>query len=332
MQPTADGEVQPALRTCITDIVTAHFEQSAPVEAIHLHPSRLASSYPIYRVTVRLASRHEYTIFLKDFGTSYIQKDNLRARRERELHLYRDLLPDANLGTATYYGSVWEEATPRYWLLLEWVDGTTVKYLPFEQWVEAACWLGQFHGHFAHRMQRAESIACLDRHDAKYFQKPVPGALRAAGLRDAGLEVRLEPIARRYLDELVPLMIAPPHTLLHGTYRAQQIIYDDSRDPVRLCPIDWEKAGIGAGLYDLSFLSYGFEPSELDTFIEAYCSGIAAHDLPFPDRAAAHHLLNCFHLYRVLHWLAMAVGKREFDESAVEDLVKLAEELVPHVF
>lgn len=53
-------------------------------------------------------------VFLKDFGVTFFPKDTGRDRRERELHTYRDLLPDMGLGAPQLYGSLWDERSRRF--------------------------------------------------------------------------------------------------------------------------------------------------------------------------------------------------------------------------
>jgi hypothetical protein len=86
---------------------------------IRLSRFKLSTSYNTYLVTVRLISGDEFKVFLKDFGFSVRPKDSPKQRRERELRVYRELLPEAEIGAARYYGSISDESKGRLWLLLE---------------------------------------------------------------------------------------------------------------------------------------------------------------------------------------------------------------------
>ena len=52
-------------------------------------------------------------------------------------------------------------------------------------------------------------------------------------------------------------MLELPTTLIHGEFYASNIVINDSENPPRVCPIDWERAAIGPGLIDLAALTAG---------------------------------------------------------------------------
>src|SRR2546428_8607473 len=173
----ADEEV---LRQCLEPVILELFGRRSTIAVIHWRRFDLSTSYDTYIVTVHLTSGNEVKVFLKDFGVTVRPKDGAKQRREREICVYRELFADANLGTPRYYGSVLDagarssardegrgmrdEERPlliphpsslippegRFWLLLEYVDGTPVGYLDIgESWARAAGALGRLHGHFA---------------------------------------------------------------------------------------------------------------------------------------------------------------------------------------
>src|ERR1043166_8709865 len=117
-----------ALQECVGKAITDSSGRPQPSISIERQASRCSSSYASDIVTVELPGNKKLRMFLKNFGTSYIAKNGMRARRERELGAYRDLLAQADLGTARYYGSVWDESQGRFWLLLEFVDAVPVRY------------------------------------------------------------------------------------------------------------------------------------------------------------------------------------------------------------
>src|SRR5438067_10621901 len=117
MTERADADV---LRRCVERIIRDRLIGKGRSEIVGIHRQRFegSTSYACDVVTVELASGDELQIFLKNFGVSYLPKDGLQQRPEREVRVYRDLLTEADLGAATYYGSVWEESAGQCWLLL----------------------------------------------------------------------------------------------------------------------------------------------------------------------------------------------------------------------
>src|SRR5436189_6405662 len=111
MTERADAD---ALRQCVERIVRDRPPGCGRSAIVGIHRQRFeaSSSYACDVVTVDLASGDELQIFLKNFGVSYRPKDGPQ-RREREVRVYREVLTEADLGTATYYGSVWHESGAR---------------------------------------------------------------------------------------------------------------------------------------------------------------------------------------------------------------------------
>src|SRR5437867_1794934 len=188
MGPAAD---EAAFRRCVEDIVARKFGAPPPIGRIEHRRSEYAGWYASEVVTVQLEAGRELKIFLKNFGTNRGLKDGMAQRRERELQVYRDLLADADLDTARYYGSVWDEAGGRFWLLLEFVEGMPVRYCGFEYWVEAAAWLGRLQGYFARNSDRFGGCDGLVQHNADFFSSKGELALRAVSQISVALAGRL---------------------------------------------------------------------------------------------------------------------------------------------
>src|SRR5438270_12373092 len=93
-----------ALRQCLERTAFDCFGGTSAIVAIHRSRFDLSTSYNTYLLTVQMASGAEIKVFLKDFGFSVRPKDGARQRRERELRVYQELLAEAELGTARYYG------------------------------------------------------------------------------------------------------------------------------------------------------------------------------------------------------------------------------------
>jgi aminoglycoside phosphotransferase (APT) family kinase protein len=279
-------------------------------------------------VTVKLTTGEELAIFLKNFGASQLSKDGLPQRRERELRVYRDLLTEADLGTATYYGSVWDESHGRFWLLLELVPSTEVRYCEFRYWVETARWLARMQGYFG-AVERRKQLSMGDyliQHDAAFFHDKAEQARRAVATFPPAFSARLAPILHKY-EQMVEMIAHQPRTFVHGHYRPYNILVNIEATPPRICPVDWEVAALGSPLYDLAFLSDlsdGFAGSLLDQLCAAYQQEALRHGLALPGRAEIQFLVDCFLLHRMLMLLGKAV-KRQFSESGVAQLLDRVE-------
>jgi aminoglycoside phosphotransferase (APT) family kinase protein len=136
---------------------------------------------------------------------------------------------------------------------------------------------------------------------------------------------RLEPIVRRY-DKAVSVMTGQPQTLVHGTYRPAQIIIDKARRPPRICPVDFEKAAVGASLYDLTFIVDGFDLPRLHQLFNAYRAEAARCGIRMPDNAEMKYIVDCFRLHRVLNWLAVSLA-RGYSADVINKLMGMAEEV-----
>ena len=311
---------QDVLRRCVEQIARNVVGRSPAIIGIDRVLSNFSSSYATDIIRVRLDTGADFRIFLKDFGVSQLSKDGKELRRDRELCVYRDLLADAGLGTATYYGSVWDEPAGRFWLLLELVSGKEVRSCGIEHWIEAAGWLGRLHRHFERYAHRLKDLPALLRHDVDFFRSKAAMAVRDVSHISPRLAGRLRVIVERY-EPLCELMASQPGTLVHGAYRPSNILVNTDAAPVRMCAVDWELASCGSPMYDLATWTDGFKPPVLELLFDAYRQWA-----PLPDKKELAFVLGCFRLHRVMNWLSRSLEK-QFAEAQVEKLVSIGERL-----
>jgi Phosphotransferase enzyme family len=295
------------------------------IQSIERKRSEFSSFYASDIITVGLSSGDTFKVFLKDFGTFHHPKDTMKERREREVIVYRDILPGSDLATAQYYGLIRDETSRRFWLLLEFVEGLPIGHLEFEDWVPAAGWLGRMYGYFSRHPRLWENCDALTRHDERFFQSIAQEALRAVSEYSAELGRRLDPIVSQY-DKAVAVMLDQPPTLVHGTYRPAQIILNKDHQPMRVCPVDFEKAAIGASLYDLTFLVDGFDPPRLKQLFDAYRTEAQRSGVSVPDDEQMKRIVDCFRLHRVVNWLALSIA-RKYEAKTIHKLIGMAEDL-----
>ncbi|HKB03847.1 MAG TPA: hypothetical protein VKD90_16610, partial [Gemmataceae bacterium] len=175
--PPAARAEDDLLRESLERHLRASLGGPAALAAVARQRCAYASSYDAEVVTARLRTGEEVKVFLKNLGVSHFPKDAAGQRRDRERKVYSDLLPGAGLDTAQSYGSVWDPERGTYWLLLEYLPGTELRFCEFEHWLAAAGWLGRAQGQFAPQADRLGGCDFLVRHDASFFRSKADLAL-----------------------------------------------------------------------------------------------------------------------------------------------------------
>jgi Phosphotransferase enzyme family len=295
----------------------------APIAAVSRQPFQASTSYRSEVVTVHLADGSSHRLFLKDFGFTRLPKAEPAARRDRELLVYERLLAAADLGTPAYLGHVWDQRERRFWLLLEFVEGSPLRHAHFDWWLAAAGWLGRMQVRFRERQRELERCSGLERHDASYFVSIGDAALSAVSAYRQDLGEQLAVVLDGY-EQLCRGMASRAATLVHGSYRPANILVCAGPSGPRICPTDWELAAFGSPLYDLAFIADGFEPPLADLLVDAYRREAEAGEASAPDHASIRRDMACFRLHKVLKSLSRCLGPG-FPEPTVRKLVRMAE-------
>lgn len=311
-----------ALRRCLEQIAAERC--GAAMRVVGIHRARLPAigSYDCDAVSVELEGGARLALFLKDFAFSRLSKDDRELRRDRELHVYRDLLGTAELGTPRYYGSLWDESAGRFWLILEHVEGAVVKQVDAESGALAAAWLARLQSHFLPRRETLEASEWLIRHDAAFFRAKADAARRDVAELSPSSSAALARVLERY-GRAIDVMLAQPQSLVHGGYIPWHVLIDARREPTRVCAVDWELAALGATLYDLAFFTDGVDDAVCAPIERAYREAAAKHRVPVPDEAEMPRVMDCFRLHRILDWLSRGVEK-QFTDRKVAKLVAQA--------
>jgi aminoglycoside phosphotransferase (APT) family kinase protein len=329
MAAATDKEMPPveaaALRAWLQRQAPDFLGRPAAVTGLERARSAYASSYEAEVLTVQVAGGEGLKVFFKNLGVTQFPKDGARQRRDRERAVYRDLLAGADLGPPRCFGSVWDESVGRHWLFLEFVEGVLLRSCELRYWADAARWLGRLQGYFAPRAGRLSACDFLVRHDAAFFRAKAAQALRDVGQIFGPLADRLAGALDDY-EQILGVFLDQPRTLVHGNYRPSNVLVVPGPGPVRVCPVDWEQAGWGSALYDLAYLTDGFEGPELDLLLEAYRGEAAGQGVAVPDPDELRQLVAGFRLFVVVNLLSRAC-ERGFSEQKVAKTVALAEEL-----
>lgn len=296
-------------------------DQSRVLISVESEPFEKVTSFPAWILTAQLSTGEKSRFYLKDFGHSRLPKDQLPQRRWREVRVYQELLNGDALGTARFIDAIWDPPLERYWLLIEYVEGIELRSLGLAAWLQAATWLGRFHGYYLPAANRLRSCRYLLQHDEDFFWGKATRARKAVAAFPADLAQHLE-VALRDYARIIEVMLRQPRTLVHGSYRPQNILLNGSS---RVCPIDWELAGYGTLFYDLAFILDGFRPPELTLMLNAYRQEAAANGVSLPEDDELLLAVSCFRLHKIVKSLGDSVDFNFSQETVIKLLAMVGE-------
>ena len=274
---------------------------------ISRRPYRYATSAPLEELHVHIGGCKLAVIF-KDLsrerliGDARATKPAFLHEPAREIETYSRILAPAELGPRLV-AAVTQPDPPRHWLVLEKVPGVELWQVGDVQvWEAVAAWLGGFHARFETGLAAIRSAnPRLLEYSTAWFQFTCQRARTALdSISDRRAPVLIRAL-RRY-DEVISAIVALPRALVHGEFYPSNVLVVTGEHPLRVCPVDWEMAGIGPGLLDLAALVGGWGHAERDRLADAYIRGLG-----HPDRAARvgslHAELGSCRLHLALQWL-----------------------------
>jgi hypothetical protein len=271
-------------------------------------PSMYTSTFPIEDVLVRTVDGAELAFIFKDLSRRMAGhvKPTFVLDPRREIEVYRSILTDGRLGTARCYATVADATHERYWLVLEKVQGVELYQVgDLAVWQSAARWLAQIHIGLAREAPLALSDFLL--HHTAAFYRVWPARAIAHAHSTEQLEA-LSWLAARH-DQIVDRLMTLPATIIHGEYYPSNIVVQALGGDIRVCPIDWEMAGLGPGLMDLAALTAGsWSDAARRALTEAYRDGVAnlgGHLQPVEEFQVA---LECCRLQLALQWLGWSAA------------------------
>jgi Phosphotransferase enzyme family len=264
-------------------------------ELVDRRPHQYRSSFPIEELDLRRSDGTTVTLILKDLGRSRLDANARLAKPVglhdplREIDVYRSVLSRLQLGTAACYGSVVEPELDRYWLLLERVDG-----LPLWQFDEPAVWLGvarwaaRLHANAApsgsSRLLRYDDAVCRRWFERAMLVAPAVG---------------LEAVRSIYRDAVERIASAEVG-FVHGDLYPSNVLVGSAG---RICPVDWELAGLATGMLDLAALTTGLPADRVSLLVDAYLG-----ELPRVPAQDPGELLDSCRLCLAVKWLGWSEG------------------------
>jgi hypothetical protein len=313
--PPSDREVAAALERELRQSVSPR----ATITALRRRPSAYRTSFPIEELDVTLDDGRHLELILKEGGRGSLREDARRAKPmhlydpQREIEVYRSALASQGLGTATYYGAAVEAERDRYWLFIERVRGAELFQVGERGlWVDAARWLARAHSRFASDAGLGAARAHLVGHDAAYYAGWLVRA-REFATADPERRRRIDGLAAAHELAVDGLLNLEP-TMIHGEFYASNVIVAAGGDATRVCPVDWEVAGLGPGVIDLAALTAGWEDEAAREMESAYLKEL---EPPYEWEAGANgfrRAVDWARLHLAVRWLGWA--PREWDPPA----------------
>jgi aminoglycoside phosphotransferase (APT) family kinase protein len=284
-------------------------------------PYRYATSAPLEELHVETADGARLDLILKDLSRDRLldeaaaTKPAFLHQPERELETYRRILAPAGIGPRCF-GVVAESDPPRHWLVIEKVPGLELWQIgELSVWEEVAGWLGGLHSGFAgSREEVSEANPHLLDLSGDWFSSWCRRALERLGHSDDPRAESLRDALQSYGD-VVSALARLPRTFVHGELYPSNVLVVQG-NPSRICPVDWEMAGIGPGLVDLAALVGGWDEPLRRRLIAAYLRGNreAPRGSATPE-AVEEDLARC-RLHLALQWLGWSADWRPPPEHA----------------
>jgi hypothetical protein len=277
------------------------------IRQLDRRPYGYASSYPLEAIDVVCGDNSVVPVLFKDLSAQALSPAGKVAKpaflldARREIDVYRKLLARRNLGTANCYAAINDSAVGRHWLFLERLDARELyQDGEFDHWLGAARWLSRLHA-------GGPADNChLIQYDAKYFRRwPELADFELPGY-----------------EELIRRMADIPSTVIHGEFYASNVLIQDTTNGVRVCPVDWETTGNGAGLIDLAALTSGrWSDAERAAMVGEYHTALAAEGGLPPPLEKLFMQLDWFRLHLAVRWRHRPFGwkppaHQEFDWAA----------------
>ena len=260
-------------------------------------PSRYSTSYPLHDLTVTRHDGERLAFLVKDLDWDSMlpaardAKPRFLHDPAREIGAYRCVLDPDALGTARHYASSVGGGTGS-WIVLERVPGIPlVEIGDRRHWLAAMRWLTCFHANGPKSVD-APSVPLL-RHDERFYRTWMDRA------RQFVPDERLAWVAERY-GQIVRRLLAQPPVFIHGECYASNVLVDGPR----ICPIDWEMAGIGPALVDVAALvsGPGWDDTDVMAMLRAYRTEL---DAELDAEVGAEFLadLDACRVYLAIQWL-----------------------------
>jgi aminoglycoside/choline kinase family phosphotransferase len=242
----------------------------------------------------------------------------------REIETYRAILSPNLPSAPVCYGATVDHQLGRYWLFLEKVAGVELYQVgEFDTWKQVARWLADMHTRL--RAETTKRAPHLLRCDEGFYQVWIDRA--GQFLSDVA---KIAWLAKRY-DKVIDYLLALPVTFIHGEFYASNVLVQNTARGLRVCPVDWEMAAIGPGVFDIAALTSGrWTEDERNSLAREYYDALAkSGDSTWTEDNFLTALDFC-RLQIAVQWLGWFGRRRAFSEHAqdwLSEAMHLAERL-----
>jgi thiamine kinase-like enzyme len=269
------------LQAVLRELLCSHFNRQLSIARLERQTSLYSSSFVLEELDIKLEDGRVLQLMFKDSSnhallpTARNIKPAFVYDPRREINVYQKILPVRRTGTATCFGAVVDPQLDRYWLFLERVPGVELYQVgELEKWQQAARWLAGLHTGLAAQGDLLSATCHLLTYDGDYFRQWPRRA--AAFLKAEQSQRRLEWLTKRY-ERVIEFLTGLPRTFVHGEFYASNVLVQETEAGLRICPVDWEMAGLGPGLIDLAALTAGeWAEEERLAFVRAYHAELAS--------------------------------------------------------
>jgi hypothetical protein len=331
------------LITTLESVLSTHYGVARRVIELARRPSPYSSSYALEELEATLDDGASLQIMFKNLAWDSMLDGARQAKPAflynplREIETYRSVLASRQTGAPVCFGAVVDASRARFWLFLEKVSGSKMRHVgEFATWREVAQWLALLHTEFGGEAGalRERATAHLLRYDGDFFRLWIGRArlfFRRSGAAHSSRNGRhIERLAAVY-ERLVVRLASLPVTLVHGDFFASNVLTQETADGLRVCPVDWEMAGIGPGLIDLAALTSGTWSDEERTEIAmSYYEALKPNGTRPSSTDEFFTLLECCHLHLAVQWLGWSENWSPPSDEAQDWLgvaLRLAERL-----
>ena len=331
------AELQAQLELLLCD----HYGRQCRIVELERRPSLYRTSFAIEEIDVRLDDGAALHLIFKDLSWQTLSESVQRAKPDflydpqREIETYRTILAPNRLSTALFYGAIVDHQLERYGLFLEKVPGLELYQIgEFPIWQQVARWLATMHTRFAGISEAFAQEAHLLNYNEGFYRIWIDRAQRflnrSGSAQPKNTRHRIEWLAQRY-DCVVESLMALPVTFVHGEFYASNVLVQETVGELRVCPVDWEMAGVGPGLIDLAALTAGnWTPEEKTALAMAYYGELAPSNGWPSEFSDFLNALEYCELHKAVQWLGWSPDWSPPSEHAqdwLNEALRLAEKL-----
>jgi hypothetical protein len=339
VQTVSTNELQSELER----VLRSYFGGPRSISRLERRTAAMCSSFALEELDLILDGETALSLMFKNLSRQALEEDARRVKPAflhdalREIEVYQQVLEPHRMGTAGFYGTVVDPQAARYWLFVEKVAGKELYQVgDFAIWQQVAAYLAVMHTRFAapKNMLLVDQMTHLLAYNANYFRLWL---VRAQDFLQGGGQAPL-PEVHSFLERLnegyeqvIEQLLLLPRTLIHGEFYASNVLVQPSEDGLRVCPVDWEMAGVGPGLMDLAALTAGEWTEEQKRALAlAYHAALPPDNIWFGRPEVMVSALDYCYLHIAMQWLGWAADwspPPEHRRNWLNEAMRLAEKV-----